>query len=141
LYSEFITSARLSGVGGATNQSVSLDNNTASEVFFLSQRSTGTATLGLVVVDDGVTTAYVPNSNTFTLGQLTKHAGTYYYGNTTYCARGGIVSANGGFNLSAPSRLQFSAFGGSGAGSVTHMKNIKMYPFKLSDAKLQEITS
>ena len=136
---EFVTVARLSGVGGSTNHGTQLNDGTPNNVFSLSQRTTGSPTMNLAVVVGGVSTNLT--ADVLNLGVVQKQIGSYLGGNVASVANGGTVRTASGLTLPAMTQLRFASFGGAGANAITYLCRIVIYPTSLSNSVLQALTA
>ncbi len=139
LLSETVTTARLSGAGGATNHSVQLNDETSDNVFSLSHRNSGSPTSSLAITDGGITTNQA--SSVLSLGTVQKHIGAHSGGDVAYSANAGPVATSSGFTLPPLNQIRAASFGGAGASAVTHLRRISYWRRRLSDSKLQELTA
>ena len=139
LFLEFVTVARFSSSGGATNHSTQLNDGTFNNVFSLSQRNTASPTMNLVVTVSGVNTSLT--QDVLNLGVVQKQIGSYSGGNVASVANGGTVRTATGLTLPAMTQLRFSSSGGAGSNSITYMRRIVIYPTSLSNSVLQALTA
>jgi hypothetical protein len=139
LLSEFVTVARFSSTGGATNHGTQLNDGTFNNVFSLSQRNTVSPTMNLAVVVGGVNTNLT--TDVLNLGVVQKQIGAYSGGNVASVANGGTVRTASGLILPAMTQLRFASSGGVGANSITYMRRIVIYPTSLSNSVLQALTA